>query len=286
MMVATYRPASLEEALAIRAAHHAVPFAGGTDLMVKLRRGAGVLPAFDAPVLFLDRCADLAALLDDGAALEIGGMVTLARLAADPSVPRPLAEVARSMAGPGIRSVATAGGNVCNASPAADLLPFLYAHNARARLISRTARRTLPVEELVTGPGATDIGADELLAALIVPVWSPTVSFWRKAGSRRANALTKVSLFACADSDGTVVHRVRIALGAVAPTVVRLREVERMLEGALVADLAAVVGRALEACAAAVRPIDDQRSTADYRRAVAGALLGHFIMAELGGRRA
>jgi xanthine dehydrogenase FAD-binding subunit len=285
-MIDTFRPASLEETLEVRAAHHAVPFAGGTDLMVKLRRGAGVLPDFDRPVLFLDRCTELAALRDNGAALEIGAMVTLARLAADPLVPRPLAEVARSMAGPGIRSVATVGGNVCNASPAADLLPFLCAHNARARLISRSSRRTLPVEELVTGPGTTEVEAEELLAALIVPSWSPAVSFWRKAGTRRANALTKVSLFACADTDGTVVRRARLALGAVAPTVLRLREVERMLEGVPVADLAGVAPRAVDACAAAVRPIDDQRSTAAYRRAVACALVEHFIAVVLEGRRA
>jgi xanthine dehydrogenase FAD-binding subunit len=284
-VVDTFRPTTLEAVLEIRAAHQAVPFAGGTDLMVKLRRGAGVLPGFERPVLFLDRCAELADLYDDGAALEIGGMVTLARLAADPLVPRPLAEVARSMAGPGIRSVATAGGNVCNASPAADLLPFLCAHNARVRLIAKTSRRTLPVEGLVTGPGTTVIGPDELLASLIVPTWAPTVSFWRKAGTRRANALTKVSLFACADSDGTTVHRARLALGAVAPTVVRLREVERMLEGAALADLPDIARRALDACAAAVHPIDDQRSTADYRRVAACGLVGHFISAVLGGRQ-
>ncbi len=285
-MVDTFRPATLEEALEMRAAYRAVPFAGGTDLMVRLRRGPGVLPGFERPVLFLDRCAELGTLRVDAQVLEIGSMVTLAELVENPLVPRPLAEVALSMAGPGIRSVATVGGNVGNASPAADLLPFLYAHNARARLISKTSRRTLPVEELVTGPGTTVIEPDELLAALIVPVWSPTVSFWRKAGTRRANALTKVSLFACADTDGVTVSRARISLGAVAPTVVRLREVERMLEGATVADLAGIVLRAHEACVAAIRPIDDQRSTADYRRRVARDLVEHFISAVLGGRRA
>ncbi|MCX7031927.1 MAG: FAD binding domain-containing protein [Spirochaetes bacterium] len=285
-MVETFRPTTLEEALEIRAAHRAVPFAGGTDLMVRLRRGPGVLPGFEQPVLFLDRCAELANLSADDRALEIGSMVTLAALAANPLVPRPLAEVALSMAGPGIRSVATVGGNVCNASPAADLMPFLCAHNARARLISKTARRTLPVEELVTGPGTTVVEPDELLAALIVPAWSPAVSFWRKAGTRRANALTKVSLFACADTDGVTVHRARISLGAVAPTVLRLREVERLLEGTAVVDLAGIAARAAEACAAAVRPIDDQRSTADYRRRVACDLVGHFISAVLSGRRA
>jgi CO/xanthine dehydrogenase FAD-binding subunit len=285
-MTETFRPSTLEEALEARAVHGAIPFAGGTDLMVKLRRGAGVPAGFDRPVLFLDRVAELATLRDDGHALEIGAMVTLARLAADPRVPRPLADVARSMAGPGIRTVATAGGNVCNASPAADLLPFLCAHNARARLISRESRRTLPVEELVTGPGATCLAPAELLAALVVPAWKPTVSSWRKAGTRRANALTKVSLFACADADAATVHRARIALGAVAPTVVRLREVERLLEGAAVGDLAAIAREAAEACDAAVRPIDDQRSTAEYRRRAARALVEQFILTTLGGRRA
>jgi xanthine dehydrogenase FAD-binding subunit len=285
-VVEAFRPATLEEALEIRAVHRAIAFAGGTDLMVRLRRGAGVPAGFERPVLFLDRCAELAKLHADDRALEIGAMVTLAALAASPLVPRPLAEVALSMAGPAIRTVATAGGNVCNASPAADLLPFLCAHNARARLIARTTRRTLPVEELVTGPGATEVGPDELLAALIVPAWSPSVSFWRKAGTRRANALTKVSLFACADTDGVTVHRARISLGAVAPTVVRLREVERLLEGAAVADLPGIARRAVEACRAAVRPIDDQRSTAEYRRTAACSLVAQFISTVLGGRRA
>jgi carbon-monoxide dehydrogenase medium subunit/xanthine dehydrogenase small subunit len=81
------------------------------------------------------------------------------------------------------------------------------------------------------------------------------------------------------------VRRARIALGAVAPTVVRLREVERMLEGADVADLDGIAARAAGACAAAVRPIDDQRSTADYRRRVACGLVAQFVSAVLGGRR-
>jgi len=80
------------------------------------------------------------------------------------------------------------------------------------------------------------------------------------------------------------VHRARISLGAVAPTVIRLREVERMLEGAAVADLDGIARRAAEACEAAVRPIDDQRSTAAYRRRAAFGLVEHFISAVLGGR--
>jgi CO/xanthine dehydrogenase FAD-binding subunit len=83
-----------------------------------------------------------------------------------------------------------------------------------------------------------------------------------------------------------VVHRARIALGAVAPTVVRLREVERLLEGAAVTDLALITRRALEACDAVVRPIDDQRSTAEYRRRAARELVSQFILTTLGGRRA
>lgn len=272
-MVETLRPQSLQEALALRAERHPVPFAGGTDLMVRLRRGAGALPGFTAPVMMLDRCPELAEVTSTPKGLVVGAMVTLGRLADLTQVPPAFRDALLSMGGPALRTVATLGGNICNASPAADTLPFLYAYDAVATVQSVRGQRAVPIQDLVTGPGRTSLAADELLVSLLIPAWTPTVALWRKVGTRKANALTKVSIAAFADrdpEDGRV-RRAAIALGAVAPTVVRLRQTEaRIVAAASASGIAVLEGPS-------IRPIDDQRSTAEYRRSVAMNLVEGFI---------
>jgi xanthine dehydrogenase FAD-binding subunit len=276
-MVEALRPRSLPEALALRARHGAIPFAGGTDLMVRLRRGAGALPGFTAPVLFLDLCRELARIEERDGSLEIGAMATLESLAEHPRVHSLLREAILSMGAPALRSVATLGGNVCNASPAGDTLPFLYAFEARVRLASPSSERTIALEEFITGPGRTALAPEELLIAVLVPAWSPSVSCWRKVGTRKANALTKVSVAAFADIADGRITRARVALGAVGPVVIRARAVERLLEGAAASGLPSLRGAIREAAADAARPIDDQRSTAEYRREVAASLVAGFV---------
>lgn len=287
-MVEAFHPRTLAEALVIRGRQAAIPFAGGTDLMVKLGRGAGALPGFVAPVLFLDRCEELRVLRHHEAALELGSMVSLAALAESPLVHPVLREIALSMGGPAIRNAATLGGNICNSSPAGDTLPFLYAFEAVVKLVSSGSERALPVADFLTGPGATHLEQGEILRSVLVPDWSPRVAFWRKVGTRKANALTKVSIAAFADSGQGRPCRVRIALGAVAPTVVRLPGVERMLEEALHekgddAGRASLLRSIREEALAAVKPIDDQRSTAEYRREVAANLVVEFARRALAG---
>jgi CO/xanthine dehydrogenase FAD-binding subunit len=268
----------LREALEIRAREGAVPLAGGTDLMVRLRRGAGALPAFERPVVFLDRCPELRGvrLLPDGAGLEVGAMVTLAQLADAAEAPEALRQAIMQMGGPALRCVATMGGNICNASPAADTLPFLYAFEARLRLSAPGGERELPIDAFITGPGRTALGPDEILRSIIIPAWTPSASLWRKVGTRKANALTKVSIAAFAEAAGGRARRVRIALGAVAPVVLRLKAVEALLESGSAGgpDGAA---RVADAVRSAVHPIDDQRSTAEYRREVAAGLVISFV---------
>jgi CO/xanthine dehydrogenase FAD-binding subunit len=277
-VVETFRPSSLAEALSLRARHGAIPFAGGTDLMVRFRGGAGVLPDFTRPVLFLDRCPELRGLGVRGGGLEIGAMTTLREAAESPLV-HPVARGAlMQMGGPALRTVATIGGNVCNASPAGDTIPFLYVFDAQLRLASESGERVVAAADFFTGPGRTCMRPDELLRSLFIPGWMPSRSLWRKVGTRKANALTKVSIaaFASLAGAGTLSH-VRIALGAVGPTVVRLTAVEAMLEGAAAGDLAGLVPRIRDAVRGAVHPIDDQRSTAEYRREVAAGLVGQFV---------
>ncbi len=276
-MVEVFRPATLAEALEIRAGRGAVPFAGGTDLMVRLRRGAGAVPAFPAPVVFLDRIERLRGMRLDPGALEIGSMTCLAEIAKSPLAHPVLREAVLDIGGPALRNAATLGGNICNASPAADTLPFLYAFGARVRLASVSGERTILLEDFITGPGRTGLGPAELLVSVIVPAWEPSLFFRRKVGTRAANALSKVSIAAFADVRDGRVNAARIALGAVAPTVVRLRGAEEALAGVALDDCGGMAERVRAECAGAVRPIDDQRSTAAYRSAVAANLVEEFL---------
>lgn len=281
-MVETFRAATVSEAVGIRARTGAVPLAGGTDLLVELSRGAGRMPGFSGPVLFLEGCTGLSGIRGAGDAIEIGAMTRLAEIAVNALVHPVLREIVLSIGGPAIRNVATLGGNLCNASPAADTLPFLYAFDAEVCLASPGGERALAIREFVTGPGRTALRADEILLRVLVPSWKPAVAYWRKVGTRRANALTKVSIAAFADRAGGRLSRVRIALGAVGPTVVRLTEAEGLLEGAAVGTGSPkLAGRAAAAARGGVKPIDDQRSTAVYRAEVAANLVQEFALRAL-----
>jgi CO/xanthine dehydrogenase FAD-binding subunit len=278
-MVEAFRPSSLAEALRIRASRGAVPLGGGTDLMVKLRRGAGAVPGFDRPVLLLDGIEELRELRLDPGAVEIGSMTTLARIAESPMVHQSLRDAVLHIGGPALRNVATIGGNICNASPAADTLPFLYAFGAGLRIVSEAGERMVSIEDFITGPGKIGLGPSEILASVIVPAWEPEICFWRKVGTRKANALTKVSIAAFADVEDGVVRAARISLGAVAPTIVRLWGAEELISGVSLDELSGKAGEVRAACAGAVRPIDDQRSTAEYRARVAANLTEEFLRA-------
>lgn len=282
-MVAALRPPSFAEAVEVRAREQAIPFAGGTDLMVKLRRGAGALPAFSRPVLFLDRCVEIRGIEKSEAGLELGAMLTLADLESSPVVDPVLRDAVRQMGGPALRTVATLGGNICNASPAADTLPYLYAQDARVKLVSPAGERVLPIADFITGPGTTCLRPDELLRSVYIPSSSWKQSLWRKVGTRKANALTKVSIAAFADQGKGKPPRARVALGAVAPTVIRLTSVEELLEAADSRDAPALREGVRGLVRAAVRPIDDQRSTAEYRREVASGLVLSFVEMFLSG---
>jgi xanthine dehydrogenase FAD-binding subunit len=283
-MVDVFRPANLREALEIRAARGAVPFGGGTDLMVRLRRGAGAVPDFGAPVMFLDRIPELRELRLDPGALEIGAMARLADIAANPMVHPALRDALLCIGGPALRNVATLGGNLCNASPAADTLPFLYTFGASVRILSASAERIVPVEEFIVGPGKIALGPSELVAGIIVPAWEPDIRFWRKVGTRKANALTKVSIAAFAEVSGGRISAARIALGAVAPTVIRLRGAEKCIEGVALGELPGKAAEVRAECKRTVRPIDDQRSTAEYRARVAANLAEEFLRIASGGK--
>jgi xanthine dehydrogenase small subunit len=266
--LALVEPADLAHALRLlRDEGPLVPLAGCTDVYVGLN--FGTLPARR----FLD-LQPLRALRGvrrrpGGGGVSIGALTTFAEIGRNALVRRmvpSLAAAARQVGGVQIQNRATIGGNVINASPAADAVPVLAVSEATLVLASAArGERRVPVGEFFTGYRTTALAADELLVAVELPAPARGERAWfRKVGTRAANAISKVVLAAVRGP------RPRLALGSVAPTVVRLPRTEAALAAGESLDAAA------ELLAAEIHPIDDLRSTADYRRRVAQNLLRQF----------
>lgn len=277
-MADTMIPKTLNEALEYRAQYKAVPFAGGTDLMVRRKNWAGTLPKFDAPVLMIGGLSELKNITAENDFLHIGAASTLADIAANESVPDILRMAVKQMASPGIRNMGTLGGNICNASPAGDTLPVLYALSASITLRSVEGGRELPITKFITAPGCTDLKEGELLTEISIPLARFSNVYYRKVGTRKADALSKLSFAGLADVSEGKIKDVRIAFGAVAPTVVRSAGAENLLTGVKLSDLPALLPQVKDIYSRFIRPIDDQRSSAVYRKEVSLRLLEDFLL--------
>lgn len=260
------RPLTLDAALAELRETGARPLAGGTDLLVRLGRERG----WPAGLVDLKALPELRELHLGQDSLRIGAALPLADLADAPELePFPLlVESMRCFAARQIRERATLGGNLANASPAADTLPPLICHEARCV----TERREIPVAELATGPGETVLAPDELILAVEIPRPRPhTRGFFHKLAPREAMAIAVVGVAGLLEFEGDRVKELRLVLGAVAPTVIRALDAESVLRGQTLTP--ARIRAAAKAAAAECRPIDDIRATADYRRAMVERLL-------------
>jgi carbon-monoxide dehydrogenase small subunit/xanthine dehydrogenase small subunit len=265
-----FRPRSLDEALELLAQRPGElrPLAGGTDALVKAKDGLlDYASFFDVSGL-----RELREIEEHNAFVRIGAAVTHSELIGSPLVARyapALPHACAVIGGPQIRNRGTLGGNLANASPAADTLPALYAADATVELCSISERRELPVADLFTGPRQTCMAPDELILAVRVPKRQGLRGAFLRLGQRQAQAISKVSVAVTAAFEDGVASDVRVALGAVAPTVIRVPEAEQALQrgGATALD------EAVAAVREAVKPIDDLRSTKEYRRAMSGVLL-------------
>lgn len=280
-MTRTHRPDTLAQALELRARLGASLYAGGTDLMPRGRRWMGLRPALPDEVIFVGHLDELRGLGVEGGRLAIGSCRTLAELMREEQTPALLRKVIGSMAAPGVRTLATLGGNICNASPAGDTLPYLYAMDAVLLLQGPNGQREVGMADFIIGPGHTDLGKDEILTRVSIPLHEFNREDHQKIAARKANALSKASFLGLAKAEGGKLLDLRLALGAVAPTVVRSRELElRLLEAANGNGRdPALLAEVLEGYAGLVDPIDDQRSSAAYRKHVALGLVEEFLAA-------
>jgi xanthine dehydrogenase FAD-binding subunit len=276
-MVDLFSPMTLHEALTIRSAQPVIPFAGGTDLMVRRRSWSGTLPHFDQAVLWLGKIKELQGIAWEDGLLTIGAGTTLAELIQDARVPEILRQAARGMASPGIRNLATLAGNICNASPAGDTLPPLWIFDAAVVLQSLAGQREAPVEEFLQGPGRIDLAPAELVVKVKIPVADLPLTVYKKVGTRKADALSKASFAGLARTADGRVAEVRIALGAVAPKVIRNRKIEAALAGKPLREVQEMIPEVLREYSSLIQPIDDQRSNAVYRRKVTLRLIEDFL---------
>lgn len=277
MLWQTYhQPTSLDEALRLRAGlPDARLVAGGTDLLVEY--GRGVRRA--ATVIDLTRVPGIDGIVLDGEVIRIGALAThndvvASALCRDRAAP--LAEACWEVGAPQLRTRATIAGNLATASPANDTITPLVALGASVVLASGRGQRELPLSEFHTGVRRTAMAPDELILEIRVPVMRPGErGRFLKLGLRRAQAISVVNVAAVASLDGGRAAAARIALGSVAPTIVRVPDAEAFLAGrSLDAAACAEAGRL---AAAAITPISDVRGGADYRRATVANLVADAL---------
>ncbi len=269
-------PESLDEALDLLSREPGTwrPLAGGTDLMVPF--AAGRLP--DARFLSLHRLEALRALEPDPRGITLGALATYTQVRSHPHVQRHLPNLVQSALVTGalaIQNRGTLGGNLVNGSPAADTPPSLLAYGAQVELTSVRGARWVPYEAFHTGYKRTVMAPDELLTRVRVPWPGPGYHFFRKVGTRAAQAVSKVCLAAFARVEDGIVREFRVGLGSVAPVPCRARGAEAAILGRPLDALPLAAAR--EALMGDMSPIDDIRSTAHYRRVVAGNVLVRML---------
>lgn len=270
-------PGSLSEALALLAREPGVwqPFAGGTDLMVLLE--AGKLP--HRRFLSVSRLPDLRGIEVNDAEVILGALTTYTEIQNHPVLQAEfplLCSAARETGSIATQNRGTIGGNIANASPAADSPPALLVYDAEVELVSQRGAHWSAYHGFHTGYKKMKFAADELLRAVRLPrrkkAWR---QYYRKVGTRRAQAISKVCFAGAALLEDGKIADLRIALGSVAPLVLRAVQTEDALRGARVTPT--VTAMALETLAREISPIDDIRSTARYRLRVAQNLLEEFL---------
>ena len=271
-------PANLSEALRLLAdaPNTWQPFAGGTDLMVLLEAGKLAHKQF----ISLWHLPELRGIAVTDDCLTLGAMTTYSQLQAHPILQSefPLLCQAASWTGSvAIQNRGTIGGNIANASPAADSLPALLVYEAELELVSARGVRWVSYQSFHTGYKQMMLRSDELIKAIRLP---RTTTGWiqhsRKVGTRKAQAISKVCIAALARIEDNTIHDLRLALGSVAPVPVRCVQTEAVLKHRTIDD--AAINDACAALAREITPIDDVRSTAEYRLRVAANLLADFLL--------
>ena len=278
-----FAPKTMEEACSLLSSHkvEAAVVAGGTDLIVCMKKGIA-LPRY---IINIGSIAGQDYInYDEKKGLRIGGQAPILSLATSPVIRAKygvLAQAAGELGTPHVRRGATLAGNLCNASPSAETAPALIVLGASLKLVATGRERTVPVEDFFVGPGQTVRAPDEILAEIGVPNLAPrSGGVYLKHTVRKALDLAVVGVAVMVRMEGDILRDVKIALGAVAPTPLRAKAAEAVLKGKKIDD--SLLQQAGQAAADASRPIDDIRSSAEYRRKMVNVLTIRAIQQAIG----
>lgn len=261
------KPQTIEDAIQLKKEKkNSVYIAGGTDVMVQIKNRE-IQPSI---LISLRNIPDLARIKVNGGA-RIGALATIAGIIQHPTLGQAfpvLVEAAQRIGSVQIRNVATIGGNLCNCSPCADMALPLLILEAKARLQSSETTRDVPIEDFFLGPGESCLERDEIMTDILLdPLPFNAISIFKKKGRVKMD-LAVASVAVLLEMDGDFCQKARIAAGSAAPTPIRLKRVEDLLEGSNLDEK--TVQEAQKIAEASVAPITDIRSTEEYRREIVG----------------
>jgi len=273
----TYLASTLKQALEFKSRRNIAVVAGGTDILVRLH------DAIEKPsLLVLDGIPQLRKINVTEKQIIIGSLVTFTEIEESAALRKYAPQLCQAASVAGsvqIRNRATVGGNIANASPAGDLIPPLYALGASLELMSSKGKRVIDIEEFFTGPGRTVLKWNELITGIKIRK-ARNLGFFARLGTRKALAISKVSVAVNFVLKAGKVTDIRIALGAVAPTVIRTQVAEELLENQILNS--DNIEKAALAVIETARPIDDIRSNAEYRKQMTGVLFRRGMMQFIG----
>ncbi len=275
-----FAPKTLNEALELldKYGKEAKILAGGTDLLVKMKMRL-VEPKY---IINIKGIRELNFIKDEGNQVRIGALTRWRQLEKSELIKNffpSLYDAVKVMGGTQIRNMATVGGNLCNASPAADSAPPLMVLNAKLVLASKKGEREIPITQFFKGPRKTELRKDELLKEIVIPYEERSGQYYIKLGRRNAFTLSVVSVAALVKVDDNRFSDVRIALNSVAPTPVRSRSVEEALKNKEVTYEA--IKEASKEVLKDISPISDVRASAEYRREMSVALTKDTLIGAL-----
>jgi len=265
---ASYLPTGLEEALHFRAATDAVPYGGGTDLMIKAEPDAGYL--------FLHKVPEMRKITYDGEYIRIGASCTFTEAAESLLCPAILKEAIMQIAAPAIRNLGTIGGNIGNGSPKADSALVFFVTDSKLRLMSSRGERILPIKDFYMGRNKLALEPDELIVEVLMPKQDRGMFYYRKVGAREALAISRISFAGVMDASDGKIANCAVAFGAISDVIIRRDDIDAMLIGKTVEEAKSLKADYLDAYATAVKPIRG-RVSENYRKDVCMNLLAAFL---------
>ena len=274
--VKCYIPKTLEEALDIISKTECIPLAGGSDLMVAHKRTVGLTPVFEKPVMIIRNLPELKKIYVKDRECHIGAGCTSSEIASNTACPWHLRQAASRMGAIGLRNSATIAGNICNASPKGDTPGPLYLLDARVKIQSKGAEREELVKDFIVKFRTIDLKSNELITEVIVPLSEDDFDyiFWHKVGTRKANAISKITLSqAIKFDDGFNVKDYRVSATASGAVTNRSREVENIIIGKQITE--ELIEKVIEGFDGVISP----RAMPEFRREAVRRMIRRFLTA-------